>query len=496
MALTEIGNNQSGTSARSSARKRPTDRFIVIAVILLIGIILFVIYQGFRQLMPGIETTHATSQTIDTVTALDFYVIRDEKNVVAPGNADARDDVVVWFATKNGEKVAKNGKLFELYEVGYTDSTADRKSFTAEKQASIISAFDRCYRQYELNQLNKEALNIKKYDELREELYCDVLNANRNSRLRKSQTDMQRFAYLSASSPVSKKYQSPDIGEVLSLEKTALLQDCSYIGEYHTGEPGWYYYSTDGFEELFSYDSVLTMTPEQFLAGISRMTDYRAQTGNSVHIGGKMVYSSVWYACSSVDTSLADSFDVGYKYAFSVTDSSGTRLDMKCVRKQAGTDSENKTLVVFECQQMPSDFLFPRFFSAQVTVDTQRGFIIPKSVIQYVTAKDSNGTERQYPGVYILDSNTVRFKVITVLDEYDDFYLIADSYDPGAIETAETEASEPESSTEDGTDTGTGQADGTDADTVRQLVEKYGYLETNQRIITSGTSLYDGKYVN
>ena len=244
-----------------------------------------------------------------------------------------------------------------------------------------------------------------------------------------------------------------------------LLKGYPVTGEYVTDrkESGYFYYDTDGYELLYDVEEVMTMSPEEFLA----LTQEPAQTyqnGGS----GKIVYSSTWYAAAYV--SLADvaetAFEVGERYNVVCDDSRGTQLPMTVVRMEPTADG---ALIVFKTNAMPEGFEFKRRFTAQTVSGSVSGYRVPTEAL--VTLESSEG--KPVVGVYILEGNVVEFRRVHIRIAHDGYTVVATYEEVNAMLDA-LPNEERDQFTADG----------------------WPYLRLNDKIITRGTGLYDGKMIS
>ncbi len=181
-----------------------------------------------------------------------------------------------------------------------------------------------------------------------------------------------------------------------------------------------------------------------------------------------MVYDSVWYAAAYV--SLADvaktAFEVGDSYDVVCDDGVGTKIRMTVVRMEPTADG---ALLVFKTNAMPDGFAFPRRFSAQTVTDSVSGYRIPTEAVTVLTAPDGS----EVKGVYVLEGNVVEFRKIHIMVSRDSYIIVA-TYDEVKAMLEALPEEERDKITADG----------------------WSYLALNDKIITRGTALYEGKIIS
>ena len=417
-------------------------------VLLMLGLIAFAIYQLVSHLTVGLDTLRTQEITEDAYVSLELYVFRDEKVIPSAGE-------LYQYHVYDGERVGKHDTIATVHQ-GQGDLEA-------------MQALLRLYAQR--IGLAKRLSGGKTPDSLREineeidKAYLALLNAsegghaaNASDAAEKVKRGLAQYAALVGGG----KNPTEDV-KALQSAMTALVTDYPVTGQLAAEKSGYYYYDTDGYEMLFDVNQVMTMTPEEFLA----LTQSSAQVSENGG-AGKMVWSATWYAAAYV--SLADvaetAFEVGETYTVICRDSMETQLSMTVVRMEPTADG---ALIIFKSQDMPDGFAFDRHFSAQTVSNSISGYRIPTEAL--VTLEAPSG--EKVTGVYILEGNVVEFRKVHIVVAREG-YTVAATYEEVKAMLDALPEEERDKLTADG----------------------WSYLALNDKIITRGTGLYDGKMIS
>lgn len=413
--------------------------------LLLLGVIAFSVYQCTGHVTVGMETLRTQEITETAYVAVDLYVFRDEAPVTVDGNLYAYD-------VENGQKVSDGAHLLTAYRSDRADelqtalnaypaqmawiSNSDRNGTLAEVHA-LSDAMERDYLAMLAHGERGELADVFGYADT-------LLDA------------MSRYDALIGSS-----VDNALTVEALQAQREAWLSGITATDTLTAHQSGYFYYGADGYETVFDYNAVMTMTPEEFWA----MTD-AAPASVAEGTAGKLVYSATWYGAAFVPTMDADVFLANREAGvtcYTVTCAGGVELLLELERLEY---TEDGALLVFSSCSMPEGFDFSRRLHVETAAYSVSGYRIPAESV--VTVTDGQGAMRS--GVYVLEGNVVEFRRIGILRRYDG-YLIVRTYEE---EMARVEAMDEEQ---------------------RAAYEKieYNYLQMNDNIITRGTGLYHGK---
>lgn len=417
-------------------------------VLLMLGLIAFSIYQLVSHMTVGLDTLRTQEITEEAYVDLELYVFRDEDVLPAQGD-------LYQYHVSDGARVG----------VGDLMATAYR----SDEDIQNIQALLRLYAQriHLAERLSGEATpeNVQALKADLDQAYLALLSAADDGHIGNAseaagllQKGLAQYASL-----VSGTGGTENDPEALRDAMAALVAGYPVSGQMSTSRSGYYYYDTDGYELLFDVDRVMTMTPEEFLA----LTEAPAQSYENGG-AGKMVWSATWYAAAYV--SLSDvaqtAFEVGERYTMICDDSLLTEIDMTVVRLEPTADG---ALVVFKANAMPDGFSFDRRLSVQTVTGRTSGYRIPEEALVTLTSPEGEDTV----GVYILEGNVVEFRKVHIVISRDGYIVVATYEEVKAMLDALPEE-EKEKLTADG----------------------WSYLDLNDKIITRGTGLYEGKMIS
>lgn len=417
-------------------------------ILLMLGLIAFALYQLFSHLTVGLDTLRTQEITEDSYVNLELYIFRDEEVLPSAGS-------LYRYHVYDGERVGKNDPIATAHH--------------AEGDLAALQTLLRLYAQSiglaERLSGNTTPHSLQAVNEEIDKAYMALLNAVQNGHMANGSDAAEKVKKgLAQYAALIGNAQNPaeDV-KTLKAEMAALVASYPVSQQITASKSGYYYYDTDGYEDLFQVSQVMTMSPEDFLALTQSSAESR-DSGNA----GKMVWSSTWYAAAYV--SLADvaetAFEVGEQYTVTCHDSMETRLSMTVVRMEPTADG---ALIVFKSQDMPDGFSFNRHISVHTIANSTGGYRIPTEAL--VTLKSPSGED--VTGVYILEGNVVGFRKVHILVARDG-YTVAATYEEVKAMLEALPDAERDKLTADG----------------------WSYLKLNDKIITRGTGLYEGKMIS
>ena len=414
-------------------------------VLIMLGLMTYAVYQCVQHMTVGLDTLRTQEITEESYTALRLFVFRNEEALASGGD-------VVAYRVADGERVGVGATLATVYtcpdgqdagalqdqltQLALRMAAVDNPVGAARPEAGddLLNAIDQCY----LALLEASAAG----------------NAGEALALSKRlEEHLNDYAALTDGAG-----QGGGAMATLKSLQAALEQSMTAVGNVKTDRSGYFYYRIDGYENVFDVSLVDTMTPAEFLT----MTTTSAGIPDRP-VAGKMVYTPTWYAAAYVDLADVATFQdgVGQTYTVTVNDGSDTRIPLTLMRVEPDA---NGALLVFRSQAMPDGFDFPRSFTAVTKTDSVSGYRIPTDAL--VELNDGE------MGVYVLEGNVVELRRVMLKARYDG-YVVVETYETvQAIMESLDEATREEINPGD-----------------------YAYLKLNDRIITRGTGLYEGKLV-
>ena len=413
-------------------------------VVVMLGVIAFSLYQCAQHVTTGMDTLRTQKIKEKSYVQLDMYLFRDETPVEMNGN-------VFLYAVGDGERVG----------VGDTVATA----YTAASGADELQArLDACTARLEALKAKKKTDGAMSdvSDVLGEidEYYIGVLGASADGRVGQAYEyadDMldalNRYAVLTGSGSGGEQLSETKIRK----DQETVVSGLPLTDTLTADMSAYFYHHTDGYETVFDYDAVMTMTLTDFFNTVNADA-----CPVSERTAGKLVMSTLWYGVAYVP--LADSvhFDVGDKYDMRFSSGAGVTVSMKMERILP--DAEG-ALLVFSSNVMPDGVDFDRRMTAETVVSETSGYRIPTQAL--VTRYDSAG--REVRGVYILTGNVVEFRLVDIKIERTGYYI---AYTYAEITSAREEA---------------------EAAGLPEPKNDWPYLQDNDRIIIGSDAVYEGQ---
>ena len=358
-----------------------------IAVMLaMLGLIVYTVAHAMNFNMGNVLTTPVRRITDTQITSAEAYLFRDEE-VLSTEKVGLVDTLV-----ENGTKVGKNVSVAKVWS---TDASSEE--LTAAQLS--LSRINRMIRILENSQL-KAGTPLSEANKYRAEytaLYQEISAATKAGSLdkipvleEKLLVALNRYVSLVGETDETKAH-------LVSLrnEKQSLIGGASATEIKSETSSGLFYDSgyVDGFESLFKTQAVEDLTPESLHTLIE--SEPTIPEGQTV---GKLVYGYEWHLALELSPSVAVSFRTGREYRFTFPENDDATAKLTLTKMVTGEDS---VLAVFVCESHPSDFLFYRKQTVEITVGESEGFYIPETALV---------TENGVTGVYVFEESTVRFR--------------------------------------------------------------------------------------
>lgn len=439
--------DQASKKARGAFRKADSHLLLRVGfVLLMLGLIAFALYQLVSHVAVGLDTIRTQEILEQSYVSLDLYIFRDEEILPSEGE-------LYQYHVSDGERVGVGDPIATAY-------TADGETEALQQLLNVYA------QRIALSERMGSGGTVEDIDALKQSLdkaYLALLAASDEGQLDQAadaaarvQEGLRQYAVLTGNAE-----DTTETPAALKSAMAELVKGYPVSGQLNAERSGYVYYDTDGYEQLYDVDKVMTMTAEEFLA----LTE-ASPTAYEGAVAGKMVYSATWYAAAYVSLSEVTAFEVGESYEMICDDSMGTTVTMTAVRMEPTADG---ALLVFETRQMPDGFSFDRRISVQTVSNSISGYRIPTEAL--VTLTSSEGQETV--GVYILAGNVVEFRKVHIRISRDGYIVVATYEEVQAMLAALSEEEQ-----------------------ARLTADGWSYLKLNDKIITRGTGLYEGKMIS
>lgn len=432
----------------SGGQKRSTglSKIISIATVpLVVFLIAFAVYQCAKHITVGMNTLRTQQITETSYVSLELYVFRDETTVAAD------DGGVIYYRTSDGEKVGVGDTVGQIY--GTSGLTAEQ---IAERQSTLNSLLARI-ETLEKNSIGTLA-DTQSTSARIDKSYTELMRAAESGRMdvaggyaKDMLAEMERYAALTG-----KLEDSGVTADMLRAAAEALLADAVPAKELKAENSGYFYRTVDGCESIFNYGSALTMTVGEFLTMRDNATTQRGATDGYY---GKFVTSPLWYAAAYVSYADAATFKVGSEYVMQLSDSAYSEISMRLEKSEA---DEGGVMLVFSSMSVPSDVNIGRTVSVRTASGSIHGYRVPETALISLSHGDD-----VYDAVYVLEGNVIECRIVHILRRYNGYCIVKTAEDAKADEALLGENTSP-----------------------------WERLSQNDKIITSGSGLYEGKIIS
>lgn len=384
---------------RSAFLKKYLLKFAIMLAML--GLIVYTFGHAFGISSSSLITDPVHTVTDRQITSGEAYLFRDESVLASP--VKGLSDPLIG----SGERAGKNLPVVNVYQTTLADEELAAAQHTVNRLNAAIAILEsgepqrgetlldaENYRTEAMVSYHAICQSVKEGDiesilSLEEELLIDL---NRYLRLTGKQEDQTAVL------------------EALRSQKAALL-GTSAVTVTNTLSSGVFYGSdyVDGYEEIFTPSALENLTAEGFAA----LKAKGAEAEISDAAVGKMVYGYSWYAVMELSPAVASSFRVGETYSLTFPQNKDIEIDLTLESLQTGNAS---ALAVFRSDITPSEFLFYRIQTAEITVCLTEGFYIPSTALH---------TQNSVEGVYVFKNSIAEFRRIDILYRGEGYCIVA-----------------------------------------------------------------------
>ncbi len=407
-------------------RKKSTNILYALLAFLVVGVS---VYQIFRINYSPVDTEIALETTVDNAVTVEGFVVRDESYI----RADAAGTLVPLVT--DGHRVASGDAVAVVF-----GSEEAARNYTELQQVEEDIAY------FESLQ-NKIGASTADVDVLEEQIYGAAQSyvlAMRSGNM----DEYESYGDAICEAITSRQLSTGtviDPTEKLTALRARLSELQSASGGYTTvtaNNPGYYISHVDGYENVISYDDVLTSTGPELAAVLSAEATSQSELQNCM---GKLVDAFNWYLVCVLDTQTAASVVSGDTLTaeFPLTSAESVRATVVSVLPA----EDGQTVLVLQSNLMNQQYASLRKEQVRLVFDEITGFRVDNRAIREV-----DGVQ----GVYVVSGNLVEFKKVEIAYSDSEYSVCVTPTD----------------------DNGNPQS---------------GYVELYDEIIIEGTDLYDGK---
>ena len=353
----------------------------------------FFINQAVSALYKPVSTESAVFYTANNGFKITGVIIRNEILVTNDNNG------VLHFLIDDGERVAKNGTIANIYG-------SEAASITLSQMQSVQNKIDDINDILSFNDLeaaNLELINTR-VDEKLDSLVLSTSNGNFFDVQDKSDELLyalnRRQAALGDTSSFASQLSA------LNSELESLKAGLTGVnGEVKAVESGYFLSKTDGYENVLSVNNLYGVTAE-FLDTLKA-----EQTSNNVV--GKIVSDYEWYIAAKVSLNDSHNYKAGdtLKIYTSVKSSPVLPVTVKQINT---SDSVESAVIIFACNEMNSELASMRSGPMTVVSREYSGLKLSKKALRVV-----DGVK----GVYILEGMQAKFTPVEILYSTDSMMI-------------------------------------------------------------------------
>ncbi len=367
-------------------------------------------YHAYNTLTDPFTTTYAYDYVDDETVQADGYLVRAERVLTAqPG--------IVNVTRAEGEKVA----------VGQQVALVHRNNQAVAMQAQLddleaeLAVLD-----YALE--GAGALTSARLDES----ILQSLVELRSSAAVSDYSDLEEQV-LGVKSQVLKRAYTYDQGLDLSdltQRRQAISQQYQSLSSSTAGTTsrvnapvaGIFSAVVDGYEDLLTPESVLTLTPSQ----LDKLDKQAAPVDSGMP--GKLITSTRWYLVLTLSARNAGLLTQGENATIGFSGDFDGRISMRV--DQIGPEENGRCTVVLSTDRYLNQTLLLREQSVEIVLESRSGLRVPKTALRMVsrTSTDSETGEevtRDVLGVYTIVAGQAEFKAVSIVSEGADFYVVA-----------------------------------------------------------------------
>ncbi len=365
----------------------------VLKVFLIVVLVVFIGHQVYSSLYKPITTQSAEYYEAVDGLKIGGVIIRRENVITSDTNG------ILHFMTEDGSRVAKGGTVAQIYDSADASITLNRIA-TIEEQIRNLE---------ELQGYNDlQAADLELADERVTQALNNMVFENAHGNYFRSADNITELLSTINRRQMITGEHTDFSGQLSSLneELSSLREQLpSSKGSITAAQSGYFVSVTDGYEGIFTADSLDNITPE-FLSG-SKPED------NPKNAIGKIVSDYEWYIASTVSINDSLKYKAGDRLEIRTDIKSNPTLPVK-VKQINISSSTDSAVVIFSCQQMSSELASMRNGVMTVVNRVYKGLKIPRKSLRVVDGET---------GVYVISGILLKFVPVTVVYSADDYVI-------------------------------------------------------------------------
>ena len=379
-------------------RQAPLIRRIASAVVAFL-ILFYIGYQIWSANYQSIRFETANWATVADSFQTTGYAIRQE-TLITQDNTQG----VVGYRLEDGEKISQGGAVADIFS-SEDAAAAVQQSEQLEAEIQRLESLD--------DRGNTYAQDIQQIDERLDQALQELMEAVQSRDTGAIAQAREEAAYQISQRQIAtgENVDYTSRLESLKAQKQELDQQASAVsGQITAPTSGYFSSTTDGWEQVFDYDSALELTPEDL------QKEYEPQE-TPENVVGKITGEFNWYFACVVDAGTAlklqESQEVELSLPFATTEKISATI--AAINQP---DLEGDAAVILECRTMNSMLANIRQETVQVDIRSYSGVLVSQQAIHFETVEetvtDANGKERTVThenvmGVYVRSGGQLHF---------------------------------------------------------------------------------------
>ena len=368
-----------------------SERVLKFFVVLLIAV--FFVHQAAAAVYKPISTESASYYTAADGLNITGLIIRNETLVKSQSGG------VMHFIASDGDRVAKNGIIANIYDNETASITLSRMDSVNAKIADIEEMMS--YNDLEAADL--DMINTRVQKSL-DSMIISVSGGDFDN------YSVCREALLSA---LNRRQiamgETADFSSQLAALKSELASLASSLpaakGTIRAEKSGYFVSKTDGYEQTLTADILDALTPEKLDSVKSAQTP--------ADVIGKIVSDYEWYIAARVSINESLKYKEGDSLTVYTSVKSYPQMPVT-VKKINISESSSSAVLIFECSDMNSELASMRTGPMTVVKKEYSGLKVPKSALRVVDSKR---------GVYVLTGMQIKFVEVNVLFSNDSYMI-------------------------------------------------------------------------
>ncbi|MCD8026620.1 MAG: hypothetical protein LUF33_06765 [Clostridiales bacterium] len=398
---------------------------ILIALITLLAVI-YVAYLLISANFDMYPTENAIETTVTDKIYTNAFIIRDETYITNDSSG------VLTYTVDDGEQVNADGEIAKIYS-NESDATAQTKADMFEEQMESLQ-----------NLQDTDLTNSVGIDTINTDISNEIislLSDLNNGEISSADDNINNLVYsINQRQAYTGKISSfeAEISDLQSQIDELRSSSSESIGTIKTSEAGYFSANCDGFENVFDYSDVSSLTLSEF--------NSFTQSEVSDNVAGKIISSLNWFiACEITSDQATDLTLWDNDVTVMFSDASTESVPASVYTINQSSDDEN-ALLILECNYMDADLAEARQEPIEIGLATYTGLRVSKKAIHddYVenVTYDDDGNKsvekKKVQGVYVLYGSEVQFKEISIIYSGSDYVICDPEPDSGVLFNGET----------------------------------------------------------